>query len=170
MASATPGPAEPGPVEEPATAPPRGLRGFGSRIQKGTGRAAASGRAWYLRWHTRAEPLEPSRLEAAVQCRRPRALSLALLLFVAGMTLDDLRVLRWPAYAVGASAAVLLIAFGPLAMGRSLAGMHRSESLAEFQSRASRLRRLDLLGLLVVALVTAAWLTVFSSGVPPWAR
>lgn len=155
-------------AHEPALA--NGWRRLGSGITHGTGWAVSKGHGLYLRLRTRAEPLEPLRLEAAVQCRRPRALSFGLLLFVAGMTLDDLRVLRWPAYAVGAGLAVLFIAFGPLTMGRALAATHKSESLAEFQARASRLRRLDLLGLLVAILATAAWLTVFSSGVPPWAR
>lgn len=141
-----------------------------SRTTGRAGRAIASGRNLYLRVRTRAEPLETQRLEAGVQCRRPRALTLALLLFVAGMTLDDLRVLRWPAYAVGSGLAILVIAFGPLAMGRALAATYKSDSLAEFQARASRLRRLELLGLLVVVLVTVVWLSVFSSGVPPWAR
>ncbi len=120
----------------------------GRETPRALARALARTKSLYGRWRTKGDPLEPPRLEAAVQSRRPRALSVGLLLFMAGMTLDDLRLLRWPAYLVGAGLAILVIAFGPLAMGRGLAATHRLESLAEFQARANRLRRLDLLGLL----------------------
>lgn len=169
MADATPHAPAAAAGGKPAVSKARGP-GRSARLASGVKRGTARLVALYARVRTTALDLEPARLEAGVQCRRPRAVSLALLLFVAGMTLDDLRVLRFPAYLVGAGLAVVVMAFGPLAMGRGLALRHHGEALGEFQARTGRLRRLDLLGMLVVALGVLAWLTVFSAGVPPWAR
>ena len=141
-----------------------------SGLRRGLARpAAAVGRA-YRRVRTQAVTLEPVRLESAVVARRPAALSLALLVFLVGFSVDDLRVLRLPGYLVGASLALLLILVGPLTMGRTFAQAWREEPSADFQARVGRVRRLGLLQLLGTAVVFVAWLIVFSAGVPPWAR
>lgn len=124
----------------------------------------------YAKVRTKAQPIEAARLEAAVVARRPAALALALLVFLVGFSVDDLRVLRLPGYLVGAGLAFLLILLGPLAMGRSLAMAWPDEPLPEFQARAGRARRLGLLRLLGAAVAFVGWLVVFSAGVPPWVR
>ncbi len=104
--------------------------------------------------------------------RAARGLSLAaaILLFMVGMTIDDLHVLRVPAYLVAGGGALLLVAFGPLWLGRRQARRDPGASDAVFQRRVEDRRRFGRLQLLAVGLAFAVWLVFFSVGVPPWAN
>jgi hypothetical protein len=104
-----------------------------------------------------------------MNARRGVSLGLALLAFAAGFSLDDLRSLRVPGYLLGAGVSLVLIAFGPLWMGRRMVADHRDDTEQAFEARAARARRAGSLALLGCALLFAVWLAVFSQGVPPWA-
>jgi hypothetical protein len=95
-------------------------------------------------------------------------LAIALVFFAAGLSADDVRVLRAPGYLVGAVAAILTVALGPLVMGRSFALAHRDDDTARFAARVSQARRLGGIVFLVTVMVFLAWLVVFTAGVPPW--
>lgn len=127
-----------------------------------------------LRRHLAALPtrrlrIPADRFEAGMAAQRSLAMAAALAAFVAGFSLDDLRVLRAPAYLAGIAAALLLVAFGPLWMGRSFAAQRRDLDAGAFAAAAAQRRRLGSLTLLATAVLGLAWLAVFSSGVPPWA-
>lgn len=147
-----------------------GLERSGVAIAKAELAAGRWLRDGYRRVRTVARPIEPARLEAAIQSRRAYVLSGALMAFLVGFTLDDLRVLRWPAYLVGGALALALFIVGPMVAGRRLANRHLDEPLPDFQARAARSRRIGRFVLLATALAFVSWLVVFSEGVPPWAR
>jgi hypothetical protein len=100
---------------------------------------------------------------------RTAATAATLVLFVASLTLDDLRVFRFSAAFVGGGLAVAVFAFTPpwfasQLMKRALADA--PESAATWMENAL-LRRRALLGLSVALLVV--WLIFFSSGrTPRW--
>lgn len=119
---------------------------------------------------TRPDPLAPDRLEAALGAEHGRAVALALLAFVVGFSVDDLRVFRFPGWLLGGALALLLLAFGPLVLARRLARRFAADDDRAFAARAGRRRRFGALLVLVASLATVAWLVLFSSGVPPWAR
>lgn len=102
--------------------------------------------------------------------QRPRAIAAALLLAMLGFSLDDLRVLRMPGYLAGAAAAIVVLVAGPLGAGRRFALIHASDLGPAFEARCAAARRVGSLGLLATCLLAVAWLAIFSSGVPPWAR
>ena len=156
MAAPTPRPTGPAPAREPAGRPAAGA------VQKG--------RAWVRKVRSPPRRVPPERLEMALQARKSRALALAVLLFVLGFSLDDLRVLRVPGYLVGLGGALLAIAVGPLLMARRLALDHLDEPVQEFQVRCARVRRLGALALVGALAGLVVWLVYFSSGVPPWAQ
>jgi len=126
--------------------------------------------AWWRRLATSAEHVPPERLEVGLQSQRSRAIAYALLAFIVGFSLDDLRVLRLPGYLVGVGLAVALWAFGPLHLGRRFAYDRLGLDMPAFEAAAHRSRRLGSLGLLLAILLLAGWLVIFSTGVPPWAR
>jgi len=126
--------------------------------------------AWWRRLATSAEHVPPARLEVGLQSQRSRAIAYALLAFIVGFSLDDLRVLRLPGYLVGVGLAVALWAFGPLHLGRRFAYDRLGLDMPAFEAAAHRSRRLGSLGLLLAILILAGWLVIFSTGVPPWAR
>lgn len=159
-----------GDSEAAGSKPKTSKGGQAARLKDWGGSLFLPAQRLYLRVRTKADPIEPARLAIAVQSRRPTALSLALLMFIIGFSMDDLRVLRLPAYLVGSSLALLTFVAGPLVMGRTTALFHLDEPLAEFEALAGRNKRWANLGLLAVALFTVVWFVVFSSGVPPWAR
>lgn len=105
-----------------------------------------------------------------MQGERSRAIAFALMAFVVGFSLDDVRVLRAPGYMVGLAGFLLFFSVGPFWMGRRAAVDHRHEPVEEFRTRMARARRVGGLSLLAVGLGGAFWLVFFASGVPAWAR
>ncbi|MEA3201152.1 MAG: hypothetical protein QOE90_2580 [Thermoplasmata archaeon] len=106
---------------------------------------------------------------AALRAGKPAATAWALLLFVAGVTLDDLHVFRLPMIYVGAGAAILCYAGAPVLFASRLAS-RLDEAPAETRAarlEAALLRRRAALALSAVAFVV--WLILFSSGrTPRW--
>ena len=118
---------------------------------------------------TRQVAVPADRYELGVAARRAMSLAGALAAFALGLSADDVHVLRLPGYLVGCAAAIVLIAIGPLWLGRSFALAHRDDDAARFAARAAQARRLGALTFLVTLVLFLIWLVVFSSGVPPWA-
>ncbi|MHB8634558.1 MAG: hypothetical protein ACYDBQ_11445 [Thermoplasmatota archaeon] len=123
----------------------------------------------WTRWQTPRLRVPARRLEEALRAKRPRAWAGAVALFVGGFTLDDLHVLRAPAYLVGMLLAVAAIAAGPLWLAHRFAFDHQEESAALFAARCRLSRRTGYLTLLGVAVGALVWLSLFSAGVPAWA-
>ncbi len=126
-------------------------------------------RGWLARMQTPGTQIPPERFEAGISAKRSVALAAAITTFVLGFSVDDLHVLRWPAYLVGSLAALTIVAIGPLVLGRRFAMAHRADDDGGFHLRALRARRAGAIALLLSLLGLVAWLVVFSSGVPPWA-
>lgn len=105
---------------------------------------------------------------AALQATRPLVIAEALIVVLIGFSIDDLAVLRLPGFLVGLAAAILVFVFAGLLHGVRWSEVIRGKSV---EGRAAWLRRRQSAGrasLLLVSLLFAAWLVVFSSGVPPW--
>lgn len=131
-------------------------------------------RAWLAeRWTRRAarsrDPAEGSLWPRAMVGGRSAATALTLLLFVASLTLDDLRVFRFSAALAGGALAVVVFAFTP----PFFAGRLVQRALADAPTAADTwmenalLRRRALLGLAVVLVIM--WMVFFSSGrTPRW--
>lgn len=104
----------------------------------------------------------------AIGATRGLAFAEALVWLVVGFSLDDLGLLRFPGYAVGALGAVLILAAGRLWHARTLARritVHAPEDVDRALD-AARLRSLS--AALLAAIGFLAWLTFFSAGVAPW--
>ncbi|MGB0652750.1 MAG: hypothetical protein ACPGQL_06070 [Thermoplasmatota archaeon] len=134
---------------------------------RGIVRRGASG-TWRI-VHTPGVATDPRRFAAALRGTRLETVSHALWVFMIGMSLDDLRLVRFPSYLVGALLAVLVFAFaGPL-LARRMARRHRLDDDGDFDVRLALRGRLGQLYLLVTVFAALAWMVVFSTGVPPWA-
>jgi len=124
---------------------------------------------WRSNLQTPRTVLRPDRFEAGATAKRSVSVAGALLLFMAGFSIDDLHVLRGPAYLYGCIAAVIIMALGPLWFGRRFALAHRDEADEAYTVHAAQARRVGALTLLTVFILFLVWLVVFSAGVPPWA-
>ena len=123
-------------------------------------------------WHrvrTRTDRLDPERFAHAVAARRMDAFGYALVTWIVGFSLDDLAVLRVPAYLLGIAGALAWFAFGPLALGRRFARRHEGLDTAGFEARLGQTRRRSALRLLGSILAFIVWFAFFSEGVPAWA-
>lgn len=93
----------------------------------------------------------------------------ALLVLMLGFTADDLGLLRFPGFLLGAGLAVLISIFGGIWHGHRLAtrltGAPEEEIDATLQAWGTW-SRLSGVALVVLFLI---WLAIFSQGVPPWA-
>lgn len=112
-------------------------------------------------------PAADERLALALRPARPLATAGAILLLMAGFTLDDLRLTRVPAYLAGLVAALATVAVGPLWTARRLAYDHAQER--DFAAWARGAQRGAYLALVAAAVAALAWLAWFS-GVPSWTR
>lgn len=104
-----------------------------------------------------------------VKASRGLAFAEALVLLVVGFTLDGLGLLRFPGYAAGALAAVLVLAGGRLVHGRNLARRLAGQGSEEIEEALDGARLRNALAAIAAVLATAVWLVFFSAGVPPWA-
>lgn len=121
------------------------------------------------RWRRRTPRARDATWTAALRAGKPLASALALVLFVGGITLDDLHVFRLPMIYVGAAAAILCYALAPIWFAARLASRLDEVPEGERVSRieGALLRRRATLGLAVGAF--ALWLVAFSSGrTPRW--
>lgn len=111
--------------------------------------------------------LRDSTWAGALRAGRPAATALCLLLFVAGVTLDDLHVFRAPMIYVGAIAAILAYALAPIWIATRLAARLDEAPETERAARldAMLLRRRATLAVSVAAFLV--WLVLFSSGLTP---
>lgn len=107
----------------------------------------------------------------AMAAGKATATTLAILVFVAGLTLDDLHLFRVPALYVGAALAVLVFAFAPPLVASRLLRHARADEpdadhVAASLEHAVTYRRI---GLGFTVLLFVAWLVLFSSGrTPRW--
>lgn len=99
------------------------------------------------------------------------ATTLAILLFVLGLTLDDLHLFRLPALYVGAALAVLVYAFAPVVVASRLVAHARADE-PDADHAAARLEQAVLhrrVGLGFTVFLFVVWLVLFSSGrTPRW--
>jgi hypothetical protein len=127
------------------------------------------GRRLLDRWRKPRDATEDALWPRAMSAGRAAATALTLLVFVASLTLDDLRLFRFSSAFVGGALAVVVFAFTPPLfasglVGRAIADAPGSE--ATWMENAL-VRRRALLGLAVALLVL--WLVFFASGrTPRW--
>ncbi len=134
---------------------------------------ATLGRQWLRRMLEQrrlyAQPISAPRYDRAIRTMRVRSLAEGLLVFIAGFSIDDLQVLRYPGWIVGTVGAVALVAFGPLWHGIMAArNLCDADDAAFDRAMVRSVRRARLLLVAVIVLGTM-WLVVFSEGVPAWA-
>lgn len=103
-----------------------------------------------------------------LKATRGLAIAEALVLIVAGFTLDDLGLLRFPGYAAGALLAVIILATGRLLHGRSLARRIAVHAPEDAQRAIDGAKLRNTLAAVGAVLLFLTWLVFFSSGVPPW--
>lgn len=104
---------------------------------------------------------------AALACGRASSTALALVLFVAAFTLDDLHLLRVPALYVGLALAVVAYAAGPPLLAARLLDRLAADAHPDpgHAVQGALVRRRVSLALTVALLV--GWLVLFSSGATP---
>lgn len=103
-----------------------------------------------------------------VKASRGLALAEALVLLAVGFTLDDLGLLRFPGYALGGLAALLVLAVGRLLHGRNLARRLVANTPDEIDAGLEAARLRNTLAAIGAVLAFLGWLVFFSAGVPPW--
>lgn len=113
--------------------------------------------------------LDPDLYRDAVKTTRGLVVAEALLLLLVGFTLDDLSLLRFPGYAIGAVGAVVVLAAGRLWHGRNLARRITVHALEDERDALDAARLRNALFAVAAVLVFVGWLVFFSAGVPPWA-
>ncbi len=113
---------------------------------------------------------DPGRMETGIRATRTTTLAAALLWFMAALTLDDLGVLRLPAYMVAVGGSLAIFAVAPIFAARSMVFRFRNRSEGAFESKAGERARWGALLLIATILVTIAWLVMFTAGVPPWSE
>lgn len=115
----------------------------------------------------RSEPPEAELWSRAVSAAKASATAAALVLFVLGLTLDDMHLFRVSMAYVGAIAAVLAYALLPPILAHRLVRRAQVDSpeAPGLLLETSIVRRRAGLGLTVVLFVL--WLVLFSSGVTP---
>lgn len=129
-----------------------------------------TGRAHLLKLHARSlfpPPMPPDLLEAALPAARAMAATWAILLFVGGFVLDDLRVLRVPGFMVGVGLALALLAFGSTLLSRAYARRLAAHPPSEAVERGRRWAARNRLVLVLAALGATAWL-VLTGGASSW--
>ena len=126
-------------------------------------------RGWLRGWKRARDPEEDALWPRAMSAGRSYSTALTLLIFIVALTVNDLRLFRFPAAFVGSGlAALVFAATPPLFAGRLL-----SRAMADAPDdpgswlESALLRRRALLGFCVFVLVL--WLIVFASGrTPRW--
>lgn len=104
----------------------------------------------------------------SIKATRGLAFAEALLLLVLGFSLDDLGLLRFPGYAVGGIAAVLVLAAGRLWHARTLSRRITAHAADQVEEALDAARLRSMVAALVAVLVFLVWLAFFSAGVAPW--
>lgn len=130
---------------------------------------AMKGRSWLARWRKPRNATEDALWPRALAAGRAAATALTLVVFVASLTLDDLRLFRFSSAFVGGGLAVALFAFTP----PFFAGRLVSRALVDAPGteagwmEGALMRRRAFLGLAIALVVL--WLVFFSSGrTPRW--
>lgn len=126
-----------------------------------------TGKVALLKAHARSlfpPPLPTDLLEAALPAARARATSVAILIFVLGFVLDDLRVLRVPGFLVGIVPALVALAFGSTLLARTYARQLAAHPPAEGVELARRWTGRNRLGIVLAGLIAAVWLVLASGG------
>lgn len=131
-------------------------------------RAREAVAAWIVTERERAE-VSTELYRRCLKATRGLAVAEALVLLVVGFTLDDVGLLRFPGYATGAVAALLVLAGGRLLHGRTLARRLAGRPPEEIDEGLDGARLRNVLAAIAAVLATLAWLVFFSAGVPPWA-
>lgn len=121
------------------------------------------------RWRTRRRRARDAQWTAALRAGRPLATALALVLFVAGITLDDLHIFRLPMIYVGAGAAILCYALAPVWLGARLASRMDEVPAEERDARLASVLLRRRAALVLSGALLVVWLVLFSSGrTPRW--
>lgn len=105
----------------------------------------------------------------AMSAGKATATTYAVLLFVLGLTLDDLHLFRLPALYVGSALAVAVYAFAPPLVASRLIAVARADE-PDADHAAARLEQALLhrrVALGFVAVLFVVWLVLFSSGSTP---
>jgi hypothetical protein len=89
--------------------------------------------------------------------------------FIIGFSLDDLAILRFPGYLFGIMLGIVVFAFGPAVWGLHIAKASVRIDENTFVATCGMRRRIGLVFVLAVGLVTVAWFAIFAEGVPAWA-
>ncbi len=128
--------------------------------------------AWALirRYETRSFRPDPGRMEEAIRANRSFTLAFAMLWFMTSLTLDDLGILRLPAYMVAVVGALFIFAVYPVLSARTMTYEYRERGDGSFESKAGEKGRLGALALIGTIILAILWLIVFTAGVPPWAN
>lgn len=126
-------------------------------------------RAWFARqWAARErERTELALWSRAMAAGRATSSAWALLVFMAGFTLDDLHLFRFPALYVGMGLAIVAIGIGPPIVAAAVVRRARAdapEAPGGAIETAVTTRRF-VFGTVVIVFV--AWLVLFASGVTP---
>ncbi len=105
----------------------------------------------------------------ALASTRGRVIAEALIVLIAGFTLDDLGLLRFPGYIAGIALAVVILSVGGLYHASRIAGhlahLDREEQAGRLEAIQARSR----LAAVIAGVGFLAWMVIFSLGVPPWA-
>lgn len=115
------------------------------------------------------DPREEALWPRAMSAGRAAATALTLLLFVAALTLDDLRLFRFSSALVGGGLAIVVFAVTPPIFAGRLVGRAIADApdTAAAWMENALLRRRALLGLAIALVIV--WLIYFSSGrTPRW--
>lgn len=124
---------------------------------------------WLARWRKPRSPTEEAIWPRALVAGRAAATALTLLVFVASLTLDDLRLFRFSSAFVGGGLAVAVFAFTPPLFAGRLVGraMVDAPGTEAGWMEGAVMRRRALLGFAIALLVV--WLIFFASGrTPRW--
>ncbi|HUR68544.1 MAG TPA: hypothetical protein VM370_04800 [Candidatus Thermoplasmatota archaeon] len=126
-------------------------------------------RRFVARFQRPLDPREEALWPRAMAASRALATALTLLLFVAALTVDDLRLFRFNAALWGAALAILVFAFTPPFFASRLVQRAMSDAPEASMTWMENaiLRRRAMLGIAIALL--AVWMVFFASGrTPRW--